>query len=153
MNEENENLLIKRCPPHFDVLRTVRSFLSFLILRRFSFSIQSLFFFANLRNPRAYYTPNEVDRTESERISRRRLPRHERENRILQNVLWHARTWPVRHKRWPTRRTQPRQLRQRGTQWLAVTSIARYWLIHASQTYVGKLNAKQGFIFISSKLS
>lgn len=62
-----------------------------------------LFSFTNLRNPRACYTSNEAFRTKSERISRQKLPRHERENRILQNVPWHARTWPVKHKRWPTK--------------------------------------------------
>lgn len=85
----------------------------FLILRWFSFSLQ--FFFRIYVIRECTNTPNKVDRTESERFSRRRLPRHERQNRILQNIPWHARMWPVRHKRWLTRHTQPRQLRQRGT--------------------------------------
>ena len=98
------------------------SLVSFLlILRRFSFSQRifflsllsflffSFFFFFFLQ---IYVTRErttlrtEVDRTESERISRRTLPCHERQNRILQNILWHGRTWPgVRHKSWPTRHT------------------------------------------------
>ena len=119
--QENENLLIERCPPHFDVLRTILArffppYLEALFLfatNFFSFSpfVFVLFFFF-LFFLQIYVTRErttlrtEVDRTESERISRRTLPCHERQNRILQNILWHGRTWPgVRHKSWPTRHT------------------------------------------------
>lgn len=108
----------------FDVnSQFARFFLPYLTM---IFLFATIFFFRIYVIRECTNTPNKVDRTESERFSRRRLPRHERQNRILQNILWHARMWPVRHKRWLTRHTQPRQLRQRGTQWLAVISIVGY---------------------------
>lgn len=108
--QENENLLIERCSPHFDVLHTVRfspRYLEaiFLLAANFFFFLSLCFLFL-----RIYVTSELVERsgpygTESERISRRTLLCHERQNRILQNILWHGGTWPVRHKSWPTRRT------------------------------------------------